>query len=238
MADAAIVSKESVELSESHRPGSLPDRFAGESIRIGFVRKVYGLLAIQLAITFGVIALFTLYTPITNSLCTEGILPIGSAGGYGYTQDAGGLQCVECIEVYASCFEGSETTYVERGLTAKDGRPCSANLQDVQSCAAQWKICDIMGGWNGPAAAKYAKATMDDAGLQGQGPTALEGCLITPTGTALTVVSMVVMLFVYCALLCPCCCGADTMRRYPTNMVLLHIFSTTWGIMLGVICAT
>jgi len=40
--------------------------FASQNLRLGFVRKTMGILFSQLAITFGIIAIFTLYDPVRN----------------------------------------------------------------------------------------------------------------------------------------------------------------------------
>lgn len=47
--------------------GGKPDEFiadAEEQIRAGFVRKIFGILAVQLAVTFGIIAIFSQVKPV------------------------------------------------------------------------------------------------------------------------------------------------------------------------------
>ncbi|XP_077497161.1 protein lifeguard 3-like [Amblyomma americanum] len=58
-----------------------PNPFADKYIRIGFIRKVYAILCVQLLITFGIIAAFVLVPELTKFAKTQGLVMMGAGIG-------------------------------------------------------------------------------------------------------------------------------------------------------------
>ena len=127
-------------------------------------------LSVQLGITFGLIALFSFYSPITNVLCVVSIASIteleqaAPIQGYGYGYSpilhpaaAKGLFCAECIAAVGGCFSHGDTHYVERGRVASDGIACGADTSDATQCGTTCSRA-IPGGWNSTGAAQMEHA--------------------------------------------------------------------------------
>ena len=63
--------KDNGNMEEEALPVGFGSSFSDKAIRMRFVRKVYSILLIQLAVTTGIVALFIL-SPIRGLMCMEG----------------------------------------------------------------------------------------------------------------------------------------------------------------------
>jgi hypothetical protein len=74
-AEMSVSGRDSQSETSAFVPSKQPDSVAqyltsvDEAVRRGFVRKVYGILSVQLAITFGLIFLAVFFGPVTRLMC-------------------------------------------------------------------------------------------------------------------------------------------------------------------------
>eukprot|EP01052_Picozoa_sp_SAG31_P032740 SAG31_NODE_3621_length_4059_cov_7.360101_2_plen_442_part_00 len=133
-------------------------------------------------------------------------------------------------QVYTPCFNAGDVHYVERGREDANGVACDAPASQAKNCGQQCSFAGALsniscavsagrsqaewllfaglrvGGWHSKAATHLEH----EVGIQRASDVTI--CSVTPLGTQLLWTSMSATMIIYFALLCPCCCGVDTMR--------------------------